>query len=130
MEKRQDIRQAGSGGVADLGIVGQNEVDEKGYEVDRLLRLGFGKCRLSLAVPKSEAYDSLSWFEGKRVATSYPRILSQYFRDNKINAEIHEIAGSVEIAPAVGMADAIFDIVSAGGTLARNGLREVEIVCR
>lgn len=125
-----DIPQAVARGVADLGIVGQNEVEEKGYDVDTLIHLGFGKCRLSLAVPKTETYDSLSWFEGKRVATSYPRILRKYFGENSINADIHEIAGSVEIAPAVGMADAIFDIVSSGGTLVSNGLREVERVCK
>lgn len=124
-----DIPQAVSRGVADLGIVGQNEVWEKGLDVKTLLELGFGKCRLSLAVPKGEDYDAPAWFEGKTVATSYPKILDRYFADNRINAEIHEIAGSVEIAPAVGMADAIFDIVSSGGTLVSNGLKEVECVC-
>ena len=123
-----DIPQAVSMGVADLGVVGLNEVEEKGFDVEIVHRLGFGKCRLSLAVPKTEPYDGLSYFEGKRVATSYPVILSRFFREKGIAAEIHEIAGSVEIAPSVGMADAIFDIVSSGGTLVTNGLKEVEQV--
>lgn len=123
-----DIPQAVSIGVADLGVVGLNEVEEKGFDVEIVHRLGFGKCRLSLAVPKTEPYEGLSYFEGKRVATSYPVILSRFFREKGIAAEIHEIAGSVEIAPSVGMADAIFDIVSSGGTLVTNGLKEVEQV--
>lgn len=123
-----DIPQAVSMGVADLGVVGLNEVEEKGFDVEIVHRLGFGKCRLSLAVPKTEPYEGLSYFEGKRVATSYPVILSRFFREKGIAAEIHEIAGSVEIAPSVGMADAIFDIVSSGGTLVTNGLKEVEQV--
>lgn len=120
-----DIPQAVSMGVADLGIVGLNEVVEKGYGVDVAMKLGFGACRLSLAIPKGEEYSSTAWFNGKRVATSYPNILRDYFTGEGVEAEIHEIAGSVEIAPAVGMADAIFDIVSSGGTLVSNGLREV-----
>lgn len=123
-----DIPQAVHTGVADLGIVGLNEVAERGYAVEEVMRLGFGRCRISLALPKGEAYDGPSWFEGRTVATSYPRILREYFADHSIHAEIHEIAGSVEIAPAVGMADAIFDIVSSGGTLIQNGLTEVERV--
>ena len=123
-----DIPQAVSMGVADIGIVGLNEVEEKQFDVEIVHRLGFGNCRLSLAVPKAEEYTSPAWFNGKRVATSYPRILTRYFEQNGITAEIHEIAGSVEIAPSVGMADAIFDIVSSGGTLVTNGLREVEKV--
>ncbi|MCC8019582.1 MAG: ATP phosphoribosyltransferase [Rikenellaceae bacterium] len=125
-----DIPQAVAMGVADIGIVGLNEVREKGYEVEVLHSLGFGACRLSLAVPKGAGYDSTEWFAGKRIATSYPKILGKYFADKGINAEIHEIAGSVEIAPSVGMADAIFDIVSSGGTLVRNGLTEVEEVMK
>ena len=121
-----DIPQAVSMGVADAGIVGLNEVEEKGFDVETVHALGFGKCRLSLAIPKAEAYDGLGYFNGKRIATSYPAILSRFFAKNGIEAEIHEIAGSVEIAPSVGMADAIFDIVSSGGTLVTNGLREVE----
>ena len=123
-----DIPQAVSMGVADLGIVGLNEVAEKGFDVEEVLRLGFGTCRLSLAVPNTVRYEGLSFFNGKRVATSYPNILARYFAEQGIAAEIHTIEGSVEIAPAVGMADAIFDIVSSGGTLISNGLVEVEKV--
>lgn len=123
-----DIPQAVQMGVADVGIVGLNEVAEKGMDVVEEMRLGFGACRISLAVPREADYNGVSWFEGRRIATSYPHILRRYFEENGIHAEIHEIAGSVEIAPAVGMADAIFDIVSSGGTLVQNGLREVEVV--
>ncbi len=123
-----DIPQAVAMGVADLGIVGYNEVAEKGFEVDVVQELGFGACRISLAIPKAEKYTGPAYFAGKRIATSYPRILSDYFAKQGVEAEIHEIAGSVEIAPAVGMADAIFDIVSSGGTLVSNGLAEVEKV--
>ena len=123
-----DIPQAVSMGVADIGIVGLNEVEEKGFDVEIAHKLGFGKCRLSLAVPKTEEYVGLSYFNGKRIATSYPVILSRFFKEKGIAAEIHEIAGSVEIAPSVGMADAIFDIVSSGSTLVTNGLKEVEKV--
>ena len=123
-----DIPQAVSMGVADVGIVGLNEVEEKGFDVRLVHKLGFGKCRLSLAIPKTETYEGIGYFDGKRVATSYPAILSRFFGENGIKAEIHEIAGSVEIAPSVGMADAIFDIVSSGGTLVTNGLKEVEKV--
>ncbi|MFI3269233.1 MAG: ATP phosphoribosyltransferase [Rikenellaceae bacterium] len=123
-----DIPQAVAMGVADIGIVGQNESAEKGFDVEEVLPLGFGGCRISLAVSKSVDYTGLEYFEGKRVATSYPVILKKFFAEKGINAEIHEIAGSVEVAPAVGMADAIFDIVSSGGTLVSNGLVEVEKV--
>ncbi len=123
-----DIPQAVTMGVADLGIVGLNEVAEKGFRVDQLMDLGFGGCRLSLAVPKGTAYDGPDFFRGKRIATSYPNILTRYFAERGIEAEIHRIEGSVEIAPAVGMSDAIFDIVSSGGTLISNGLVEVEKV--
>lgn len=122
-----DIPQAVAMGVADIGIVGLNEVAEKGEKVDEVMSLGFGACRISIAVPRETEY-SATWLNGRRVATSYPHILAKYFADNNISAEIHEIAGSVEIAPTVGMADAIFDIVSSGGTLIQNGLREVEQV--
>ncbi|MDE7414015.1 MAG: ATP phosphoribosyltransferase [Muribaculaceae bacterium] len=125
-----DIPQAVAMGVADIGIVGLNEVLEKEQDVDVRMNLGFGACRLSLAVPKSVDYPGLSWFEGKRVATSYPVILRNFFDENNIHAFVHEIAGSVEVAPAVGMADAIFDIVSSGGTLIQNGLREEDVVIR
>lgn len=123
-----DIPQAVSMGVADLGIVGLNEVAEKGFPVEQLLCLGFGECRLSLAVPKGAPYGGPEFFHGKRIATSYPNILSRYFDGRGIRAEIHTIEGSVEIAPAVGMSDAVFDIVSSGGTLISNGLEEVEKV--
>lgn len=123
-----DIPQAVHMGVADVGIVGLNEVAERGMAVDEVMRLGFGACRISLAVPREVDYLGLQWFEDRTVATSYPHVLRQFFADKGIHADIHEIAGSVEIAPAVGMADAIFDIVSSGGTLVQNGLREVEEV--
>lgn len=123
-----DIPQAVSMGVADIGIVGLNEVEEKGFDVAIAHKLGFGKCRISLAIPKADDYNGLEYFSGKRIATSYPVVLSKFFAENKIEAEIHEIAGSVEIAPSVDMADAIFDIVSSGGTLVTNGLKEVEKV--
>lgn len=123
-----DIPQAVADGVADIGIVGLNEVEEKGKDVEVLHRLGFGQCRLSLAIPKEETYSGLQWFEGKKIATSYPGILGRFFSRKGINACIETIAGSVEIAPSVGMADAIFDIVSSGGTLVSNGLKEVEKV--
>lgn len=123
-----DIPQAVAMGVADIGIVGLNEVAEKGQSVVEVMRLGFGACRISIAVPKGEDYSGPSWLNGRRIATSYPVILGDYLKTAGIEAEIHEIAGSVEIAPAVGMADAIFDIVSSGGTLIQNGLREVEQV--
>ena len=123
-----DIPQAVSMGVADIGIVGYNEVLERGGEIDVVDRLGFGGCRISLALPKTVDYPGLSWFEGKRIATSYPNILSRFLAEKGIRAQIMTISGSVEIAPAVGMGDAIFDIVSSGGTLVSNGLVEVERV--
>lgn len=123
-----DIPQTVAIGAADIGIVGYNEVAEKGLEVNVLQKLGFGGCRISLAIPKTETYTGLEYFNGKRVATSYPEILRRFFADNDIDAEIHTITGSVEIAPTAGLADAIFDIVSSGGTLVSNGLVEVEKV--
>lgn len=123
-----DIPQAVAMGVADIGIVGLNEVAEKGEDVDVAMKLGFGACRISLAVPRAAEYNGLEWFNNRRIATSYPNILRRFIDENNIKAEIHEIAGSVEVAPAVGMADAIFDIVSSGGTLIQNGLVEVEQV--
>ncbi|EIM78578.1 ATP phosphoribosyltransferase [Nitritalea halalkaliphila LW7] len=112
-------------GVADLGIVGQNELVEKDKEVQVIKPLGFSKCRLSLAIPKGESYEGLSYFQGKRIATSYPKILGDFLRDAGIQAEIHEISGSVEIAPSIGLAAGICDIVSSGSTLMMNGLKEV-----
>lgn len=123
-----DIPQAVALGVADIGIVGYNEVLEREQDVDVLEKLGFGPCRISLAIPKAEEYTGLEWFNGKRIATSYPNILGKFLKDNGIDAQIFVITGSVEIAPTVGMSDAIFDIVSSGGTLVSNGLKEVEKV--
>jgi ATP phosphoribosyltransferase len=113
-------------GVADLGIVGENELVEKDKEVVTLKKLGFSKCRLSLAIPKGQAYTGVSYFEGKNIATSYPKILGDYLNKEGINAAIHEISGSVEIAPSIGLAEGICDIVSSGSTLMMNGLKEVE----
>ena len=123
-----DIPGVVAGGTAALGIVGRNEVEEKGADVKIVKELGFGGCRLSLAIPKSAEYSGLEWFEGKRIATSYPGILRRYLEEKGISARIEVITGSVEIAPAASIADAIFDIVSSGGTLVSNGLREVETV--
>ena len=123
-----DIPAVVAGGTASLGIVGLNEVAEKGYEVQIVEKLGFGGCRISLAIPKAEVYEGPAWFERKRIATSYPNILRKYLSEKQINAQIEVITGSVEIAPAAGIADAIFDIVSSGGTLVSNGLKEVERV--
>ena len=123
-----DIPQSVADGVADIGIVGENEFLEKEQDAKVIKRLGFSKCRLSLAIPKGENYEGPKWFEGKKIATSYPVILKNFLAKEGINAEIHEIMGSVEIAPGIGLADAIFDIVSSGGTLVSNGLKEVEVV--
>ena len=123
-----DIPQVVASGTASLGIVGLNEVEEKGVDVEIVERLGFGGCRISLAIPKAEEYDGPQYFNGKRIATSYPNILRKYLAENGIDAKIEIITGSVEIAPAAGIADAIFDIVSSGGTLVSNGLKEVEKV--
>jgi ATP phosphoribosyltransferase len=115
-------------GVADLGIVGENELVEKDKEVLTLKKLGFSKCRLSLAIPKGLEYSGVEYFQGKSIATSYPKILGDYLKSKNIQAEIHEISGSVEIAPSIGLAEGIFDIVSSGSTLMMNGLKEVEEV--
>lgn len=123
-----DIPQSVASGVADIGIVGENEYQERGENVQILSRLGFSKCRLSLAISKEVNYTGPQWFNGKRIATSYPNILGKYLRQNGINADIHVITGSVEISPGIGLADGIFDIVSSGSTLVSNNLREVEIV--
>jgi ATP phosphoribosyltransferase len=123
-----DIPDYVADGVADIGIIGENVLAEEPKPVDVVEKLGFGRCRLSISVPKNFEYKSLSDFEGRRVATSYPNILSGYFRSRAINADIHEINGSVEIAPSIGLADAVCDLVSSGSTLFTNGLREVETV--
>lgn len=123
-----DIPQSVANGVADVGIVGENEYIEKGQEAKVVKRLGFSKCRLSLAIPKDEEYNGIEWFEGKTVATSYPEILTKYLSKNGIHSNVHVISGSVEIAPGIGLADAIFDLVSSGSTLVSNRLKEVEVV--
>ena len=123
-----DIPQTVASGLADIGIVGLNEVEEKGLKVEILQKLGFGGCRLSLALPKDEPYNGPSFLAGKTIATSYPNILRRYMDEQGVECKIAEISGSVEIAPAAGLADAIFDIVSSGGTLVSNGLAEVEKV--
>ena len=125
-----DIPQSVASGVADLGIVGENEFVERKEKADIIYRLGFSKCRLSLAVHKEEEYNGPSWFNGKKIATSYPGILQTYLDKQGINADIHVITGSVEIAPGIGLSDAIFDIVSSGSTLISNNLKEVEIVMK
>lgn len=123
-----DIPQSVATGVADLGIVGENELLERAEEADIVRRLGFSRCRLSLAIPKGIDYPGVEWFEGKKIATSYPGILRSYLSQKGVQAEIHVITGSVEISPGIGLADAIFDIVSSGSTLVSNNLREVEVV--
>ena len=125
-----DIPQYIYDGVADIGIVGENVLLEKAKDIDLVFRLGFGKCRLSIAVPKSMNYKSVADLNGLKIATSYAGILQRYFDENDIKAEIHEISGSVEIAPGIGLADAICDLVSSGSTLFTNGLQEVEIILR
>jgi ATP phosphoribosyltransferase len=123
-----DIPQYVADAVADIGIVGENEVMEKSRNVEIVERLGFAKCRMSLAISQSHDYQGLSYFNQKKIATSYPNILSAFLKKNNLDAEIHEISGSVEIAPGIGLADAIFDIVSTGSTLISNRLKEVEVV--
>ncbi len=123
-----DIPESVADGVADIGIVGENEFVERKAGASLVKRLGFSRCRLSLAIPKAELYNGLEWFQGRKIATSYPGILQSFLDKNAISADIHVITGSVEIAPGIGLADAIFDIVSSGSTLVSNNLKEVEIV--
>lgn len=125
-----DIPQSVASGVADIGIVGENEFVERGENAQIIDRLGFSKCRLSLAIPKKIDYTGLKWFDGKKIATSYPNILRNFMKKNGINADIHVITGSVEISPGIGLADGIFDIVSSGSTLISNNLAEVEVVMK
>ena len=125
-----DIPDSVASGVADVGIVGMNEFLEKERKAEVVKELGFSKCRLSLAIPKEVDYPGLSWFNGRKIATSYPVILRRFLEENNISADIHIITGSVEIAPGIGLADAIFDIVSSGSTLVSNNLREVEVVVK
>ncbi len=117
-------------GIADLGVVGQNVHLEAGKNIEEVKALGFSKCRLSLAIPREALYEGVGFFEGKRIATSYPVILEGYLSQQGISADVHEISGSVEIAPGIGLADGILDIVSSGSTLMSNGLKEVEVVMK
>ena len=117
-------------GVADVGILGENVVLEKSTELDIISRLGFARCRMSLAIPRNEEYNGPEYLQGKRIATTYPRILQSFLDEKNIQADIHEILGSVEIAPSIGLSGAIFDIVSTGSTLLSNGLKEVEVVMK
>jgi ATP phosphoribosyltransferase len=123
--RNSDIPHYVEDGIVDLAIIGENTVIEKGAELEKLLDLGFSACRVSIAIPKSEEFTGLSWLEGKRIATSYPNTLRDFLARNGIRADIHVISGSVEIAPNIGLADAICDIVSSGSTLFKNGLVEV-----
>ena len=123
-----DIPQSVASGVADIGVVGENEFIERNEDAEIISRLGFSKCRLSLAIPKDIDYRGVNWFNGKKIATSYPHILKTFLDKQGISAEIHVITGSVEISPGIGLADGIFDIVSSGSTLVSNNLREVEVV--
>jgi len=125
-----DIPQSVADGVADIGIVGENEYAEKKKNVLLTKRLGFSKCRLSLAIPKEVDYPGISWFNGKVIATSYPEILGDFLKEKNVTADIHVITGSVEIAPSIGLADGIFDIVSSGSTLITNHLKEVEVLMK
>src|SRR6266496_4304525 len=121
-----DIPEYVQDAVADIGFVGENVVYEKKKKIDVVEKLGFGKCRLSIAVRRHDEYNDANFLTGRRIATSYPVLVQQYLSENNINAEIHEISGSVEIAPGIGLADAICDLVSSGSTLFMNGLKEVE----
>ncbi len=123
-----DIPQSVASGVADIGVVGENEFVERDEDCDIISRLGFSRCRLSLAIPKEIDYKDVKWFNGKKIATSYPNILRNYMKTQGVDCEIHVITGSVEISPGIGLADGIFDIVSSGSTLVSNNLREVEVV--
>ena len=123
-----DIPQSVANGIADLGIVGENEFVERNEDAEIIKRLGFSRCHLSLAIPKDVDYPGLSWFAGRKIATSYPGILKRFLDERGVKSDIHVITGSVEIAPGIGLSDAIFDIVSSGSTLVSNRLKEVEIV--
>jgi ATP phosphoribosyltransferase len=123
-----DIPQYVEDGVADIGIVGENVLLEKNKKTEIVEKLGFGKCRLSIAIPRNETYSGPSSLEGKRIATSYPFLVGEYLKKNNVNAEIHEISGSVEIAPGIGLADVVADLVSSGSTLFMNGLKETEVI--
>ncbi|AEE51273.1 ATP phosphoribosyltransferase [Haliscomenobacter hydrossis] len=128
--RNSDIPQYVADGVADVAILGQNTVIEKEKDLEEVLPLGFARCRLSLAVPKGTVYPDITWLNGKKIATSYPNTLRAFLIRHNIEAEIHEIAGSVEIAPNIGLADAICDLVSSGNTLFMNGLEEKEVILK
>ncbi len=123
-----DIPQYVEDGVADIGFVGENVLYEKNKKVDIVEKLGFGKCRLSIGIHKSDEYNDVQYLQGKKIATSYPVLVNKFLQDNNVNCEIHEISGSVEIAPGIGLSDAIADLVSSGSTLFMNGLKEVETI--
>jgi ATP phosphoribosyltransferase len=125
-----DIPQYVEQQVADIGILGENVVFEKNKDIDIIEQLGFAGCRLSMAIPREEVYTGPQYFQNKKIATSYPRILGEYLKKHNIKAEIEEISGSVEIAPGIGLADAVCDIVSSGSTLLTNGLHEVETILK
>lgn len=125
-----DIPQTVADGVADIGIVGENEFAEKKKNAIITKRLGFSKCRLSLAIPKEIDYTGINWFNGKVIATSYPEILKDFLGQHNVSSDIHVITGSVEVAPNIGLSDAIFDIVSSGSTLVTNHLKEVEVLMK
>jgi ATP phosphoribosyltransferase len=123
-----DIPQYVEDGVADIGIVGENVLYEKNKQAAIVEKLGFGKCRLSVAIPRSQQYEGIQSLQGKRIATSYPFLVNEFLAKNNVQAEIHEISGSVEIAPGIGLADVVADLVSSGSTLLMNGLKEVEVL--
>lgn len=125
-----DIPKYVAGGVADIGIVGENVLAEKGEQLSLIEKLGFSRCRLSIAVPQTSEYEDVGFFEGKKIATSYPNLLQNFLTEKGVTAEIHEISGSVEIAPGIGLADGVCDLVSTGSTLLSNGLKEVEVIFR
>lgn len=125
-----DIPECVASGVADIGIVGENEFVERCEDAVIVRRLNFSKCRISLAIPESVEYEGLEWFNGKKIATSYPNILRKFAKEKNLNIDIHTIQGSVEIAPGIGLSDGIFDIVSSGSTLISNKLKEVEVVMK
>lgn len=126
--RNADIPQYLEDGVVDVAIIGENLLIEKQKNIEIIERLGFSKCRVSLAIPKEVDYDSINYFEGRKIATSYPNTLLDYLNKNEVNAEIHAISGSVEIAPNIGLADGICDIVSSGSTLFKNGLKEIQVM--
>jgi len=128
--RNADIPQYLEDGVVDVAIIGENLLIEKQKNIEIIQRLGFSKCRVSLAIPKEIEYDSITYFEGKKIATSYPNTLLNFLNKNQVNAEIHAISGSVEIAPNIGLADGICDIVSSGSTLFKNGLKEIQVILR